>query len=102
MTSLRGSEAEFIAVSSRRYTTRTGKSAATYRTAAEGSGCERACRWRAAEKRIRSPPRARLQNIGSQRQGQSPQAPEDQSQEQDGHPLTYDYNRQGAIIVVHC
>ena len=30
-----------------------------------------------------------------------PDPPEDQSQEQDRHPLTYDYNRQGAVIVVH-
>jgi hypothetical protein len=27
--------------------------------------------------------------------------PEDQSQERDRHPLTYDYNRQGTLIVVH-
>jgi hypothetical protein len=46
-------------------------------------------------------PRAGLQNIGSQRQGQLPDPPEDQSQERDRHPLTYDYNRQGTIIVVH-
>jgi len=26
---------------------------------------------------------------------------EDQSQERNRHPLTYDYNRQGTIIVVH-
>jgi hypothetical protein len=28
----------------------------------------------------------------------SPNSPEDQSQEQDRHPLAYDYNRQGTII----
>jgi len=34
--------------------------------------------------------------------GQSlPDPPEDQSQDQDRHPLTYDYNCQGAVIVVH-
>ena len=33
--------------------------------------------------------------------GPSPYPPEDQSQEQNRHPLTYDYNRQGTIIVIH-
>jgi hypothetical protein len=30
-----------------------------------------------------------------------PYPPEDQSQEQDRHPLTYDYNCQGTVIVIH-
>jgi hypothetical protein len=33
--------------------------------------------------------------------GPSPNPPEDQSQERDRHPLTYDYDRQGTIIVIH-
>jgi hypothetical protein len=30
-----------------------------------------------------------------------PYPPEDQCQEQDRQPLTYDYNRQGTVIVIH-
>ena len=34
-------------------------------------------------------------------QGQLPNPPKDQSQEQNRHPLAYDHSRQAAVIVIH-